>query len=173
MALRFFSDKKRPVHFGSFPLERLARINSEERPNLGDRFGVAIVTTDYAMATDAPLARQPWLRSKGPAWGRGRGFAKSALNLDPFRHRDFADGPHPFETLRRVERPTTHIDEARVPKRADLFARAQFGDMARRSGWRKGRALRAQGGPVGGAAADVGGAGSVAGWHAGGRAETG
>ncbi|MEO0358802.1 MAG: reductive dehalogenase, partial [Pseudomonadota bacterium] len=44
----------------------------------------------------------------------------------------YTDGPHPFETLKRIEKPTTYIDEpnvARVPKRADLFARAQFGDM--------------------------------------------
>ena len=106
-------------------------------PYLGDRFGVAVVTTSYDMAIDAPLvalARQPWLRIKGPAWWLGVGFAKSSLNLDPFARRNFADGPHPFETLKRVDRPTTFIDEshvARVPKRADLFARAQFGDMGK------------------------------------------
>ena len=41
---------------------------------------------------------------------------------------------HPFETLKRVDTPTTYIDEAhvaRVPKRADMFARAQFGDMGK------------------------------------------
>ena len=51
-----------------------------------------------------------------------------------FAKREFALGPHPFETLKRVEAPTTYIDEARVarvPKRADMFARAQFGDMGK------------------------------------------
>jgi reductive dehalogenase len=107
-------------------------------PYLGDRFGVAVITTTYNMGLDAPLvplADQPWLRTKGPAWWLGAGFAKSAFNLDPYARRDFVDGPHPFETLTRVETPTTHIDEAhvaRVPKRADLFARAQFGDMGKK-----------------------------------------
>ena len=106
-------------------------------PYLNDRFGVAALTTDFDLAVDAalrPLSEQPWMRTKGPAWWLGAGFRKSALNADPFRKRDFADGPHPFETLKRVEAPTTYIDEpnvARVPKRADMFARAQFGDMGK------------------------------------------
>jgi hypothetical protein len=57
--------------------------------------------------------------------------------------------PHPFENLKRVETPTTYIDEARVarvPKRTDMFARAQFrghGQKPTRGG--QGRLLRAQG----------------------------
>ena len=49
-----------------------------------------------------------------------------------FATRDFVQSEHPFETLKRVEKPTTFIDEPRVPrvpKRADMFARAQFGDL--------------------------------------------
>ena len=44
-------------------------------------------------------------------------------------------GPHPFERLKRVAAPTTYVDEPnipRVPKRADLFARAQFGDLGKK-----------------------------------------
>ncbi|SFL88176.1 2Fe-2S iron-sulfur cluster-binding protein [Shimia aestuarii] len=106
-------------------------------PWLGRRYGLAVVTTDMALAHDAPLkpmAEQPWFRTQGPAWWLGKGFAKSALNHDPFRNRDYAMGAHPFERLKRVEDPTTYIDEARVarvPKRADMFARAQFGDMGK------------------------------------------
>ncbi len=106
-------------------------------PYLGTRFGVAALTTTFDMAQDAPLvplAEQPWLRTKGPAWWLGAGFRRSALNGDPFEKRNFVDGPHPFETLKRVEEPTTYIDEAnvaRVPKRTDMFARAQFGDMGK------------------------------------------
>ncbi|MEM9974446.1 MAG: reductive dehalogenase domain-containing protein [Pseudomonadota bacterium] len=106
-------------------------------PYVGDRFGVAVVTTDFALAEDAPLApmaEQGWLRTKGPSWWLGAGFRRSVLNGDPFETREFADGPHPFETLKRVEAPTTYIDEARVarvPKRTDMFARAQFGDMGK------------------------------------------
>lgn len=77
---------------------------------------------------------QPWLRTKGPAWRLGAGFVKLALNLAPYKRRRFDDGSHPFETLKRVDTPATHIDEphvVRVPKRTDLFARAQIGDMGK------------------------------------------
>ena len=106
-------------------------------PYLGDRFGVAALTTNMELAPDGPLkplSEQPWLRTKGPAWWLGAGFRRSAINGDPFEKRDFAAGPHKFETLKRVEDPTTYIDEAnvaRVPKRTDMFARAQFGDMGK------------------------------------------
>ena len=56
------------------------------------------------------------------------------MNRDPYTKRRFVDGAHPFERLKRVETPTTYIDEtrvARVPKRTDMFARAQFGDMGK------------------------------------------
>ncbi len=106
-------------------------------PYLGERFGLAALTTTFEMEVDQPLApaeRQPWFRTRGPSWWVGTTSARSALNGNPFDKRDFRDGPHPFETLKRVETPTTYIDEARVarvPKRADMFARAQFGDMGK------------------------------------------
>ncbi len=106
-------------------------------PYLGTRFGLAAVTTDMALAPDAPLAplpRQRGWRSHGPAWWLGKGTAKSALNRDPYARRRYVDGAQPFERLKRVEDPTTYIDEPnvpRVPKRTDMFARAQFGDMGK------------------------------------------
>ncbi|MEM9197879.1 MAG: reductive dehalogenase domain-containing protein, partial [Pseudomonadota bacterium] len=104
-------------------------------PFLGARFGLAVVTTALEIAPDRPLAdRQPWLETKGPAWWLGTASGLGARNRDPFARRDFADGPHPFETLKRVKDPTTYIDEPnvpRVPKRTDMFARAQFGDMGK------------------------------------------
>ena len=139
-------------------------------PYLGDRFGVAVVTTDFDLAHDLPLLpveQQPTLQIKGPRWWLGKGSRRSALNGDPFAKRAFKDGPHPFETLKRVEDPTTYIDEARVarvPKRADMFARAQFGDMG------KPNQAAATGGfyvrkaaPSNGTAADAGGLCVVAG----------
>ncbi|WP_373635609.1 2Fe-2S iron-sulfur cluster-binding protein [Yoonia sp. SS1-5] len=105
-------------------------------PYIGQRFGLAAITTNFALAPDQPLApkaAQP--RSAfGIAWKFGKGFAKNAMNAVPFAKRRFVDGAHPFETLKRVDDPTTYIDEARVarvPKRADMFARAQFGDMGK------------------------------------------
>ncbi len=106
-------------------------------PWLGKQFGLAAVTTEMEIAHDLPLlpmSQQPWIRTQGPAWWLGTGFAKNALNRDPFAKRRYMDGAHPFEKLNRVDEPTTYIDEenvARVPKRADMFARAQFGDMGK------------------------------------------
>ncbi|MDU9005969.1 2Fe-2S iron-sulfur cluster-binding protein [Sedimentitalea todarodis] len=95
-------------------------------PFVGSRFTIAVVTTEFEMQTDLPLA---------PSSGDKPLIKRSALAENPFENRDFAEGGHPFETLRRVAKPTTYIDEdrvARVPKRADMFARAQFGEMGKR-----------------------------------------
>ncbi|MBF9029635.1 2Fe-2S iron-sulfur cluster binding domain-containing protein [Rhodobacterales bacterium HKCCE3408] len=106
-------------------------------PFVGDRFGVAVITTEFELTHDAPLgplAAQPFWAVKGPGWWLGTASRRSALNGDPYARRRFVDGPHPFETLKRVDDPTTYIDEARVarvPKRTDMFARAQFGDMGK------------------------------------------
>ncbi|MEM7615979.1 MAG: reductive dehalogenase domain-containing protein, partial [Pseudomonadota bacterium] len=107
-----------------------------DAPYLGPRFGLAAVTTTFAMAPDRPLkprAQQP-KSAFGLAWTLGKGTAKSARTLTPFADRRYVDGAHPFETLTRTDTPTTYIDEAhvaRVPKRTDMFARAQFGDMGK------------------------------------------
>src|SRR6056297_1519850 len=107
-----------------------------DNPWLGDRFGVAVVTTSFDLAHDAPLSPdQPKSLTQGLAWKLGTQSARSGLNTNPFDSRRYVDGPHPFETLKRVDTPTTYIDEPnvpRVPKRADLFARAQFGDMGKK-----------------------------------------
>ncbi len=106
-------------------------------PFVGEDFGLGAITCRMDLAVDHPLAppsKQSWFHSKGPAWWLGTGGSKTAWNRDPDRRRRFVDGPHPFETLKRVDKPTTFIDEprvARVPKRTDMFARAQFGDMGK------------------------------------------
>ncbi len=103
-------------------------------PWLGPRFGLAAVTTTMEIAHDRPLAplSQQGRALRGLGWKLGIGHAKSALNRDPYARRRYVDGAQPFERLKRVDQPTTYIDEAnvaRVPKRADMFARAQFGDL--------------------------------------------
>ena len=107
-----------------------------QNPWLDDRFGVAVVTTSFDLAHDAPLAKhQSRSATHGLSWKVGKGTQRSALNGNPFEKRRYVDGPHPFETLKRVDTPTTYIDEPnvpRVPKRADMFARTQFGDMGKK-----------------------------------------
>ena len=102
-------------------------------PWLGGRFGLAAVTTDMLLAFDQPLAAyQPTSAVNCLDWVLGRHGGASRTNHDPYAGRDYVSGAYPFETLKRVDTPTTYIDEpniARVPKRTDMFARAQFGDM--------------------------------------------
>jgi reductive dehalogenase len=101
-------------------------------PFVGERFGLAAVTTTFELKPDRPLA--PIQPAPGPRWWAGYRTRKGAFNGDPYRRRRFVDGPHPFETLKRRGTPTTFIDEPRVPrvpKRTDMFARAQFGDMGK------------------------------------------
>ncbi len=114
-------------------------------PYLGTRFGLGAITTTFELAPDKPLAPirslslRDRLRSHGPAWllggsKLGKGFAKNAFNAKPYAKRQFKDGAYPFERIKRVEKPTTFIDDirvARVPKRTDMFARAIFGDMGK------------------------------------------
>ena len=107
-------------------------------PYLGTRFSVSAVTCELKLQPDTPLvsmADQPKNKTHGIAWKLGKGFAKNAGNREPYAKRRFVDGAHPFEKLKRIEEPTTYLDEEnipRVPKRADLFARAQFGDLGKK-----------------------------------------
>ncbi|TMM51273.1 4Fe-4S double cluster binding domain-containing protein [Sulfitobacter sabulilitoris] len=107
-------------------------------PWIGPRFGLSVVTTDLALAPDRPLAPradQPAGALHGPVWALGLHGGLSARTHDPYARRDFAAGAHPFERLTRRDTPTTHIDEPnipRIPKRTDMFARGQFGDMGPR-----------------------------------------
>ena len=118
----------------------LATIEGGElvNPYIGSRFGIGALTTNFPMAPDEPLvpfSEQP-KSAFGLAWKMGKGFSKSASNNQPYAKRRFVDGAHPFETLKRVDKTTTFIDEprvARVPKRTDMFARAQFGDMGKQT----------------------------------------
>ncbi len=108
-----------------------------QNPYVGKRFGLSVVTTTFELAADRPLAasdQQPRARTHGLAWKLGKGFAKNAFNQTRYAKRRYMDGEQPFEKLKRSDKPTTFIDEdrvARVPKRTDMFARAQFGDMGK------------------------------------------
>ena len=104
-------------------------------PFIDRQFGLAVISTNMSLAHDLPLApkaEQPASLLSALSWKVGYHSSKSAFNQDPFKSRDYKDSTMPLETLKRVDKPTTYMDEAnipRVPKRADMFARAQFGDM--------------------------------------------
>jgi reductive dehalogenase len=114
-------------------LEQLAVLSglciAQNNPFIGNRFGLAVVTTNLELAPDAPLAN-----NRRPPWWAGLGTLKSAFQREAFAKREYRQGAWPFETLTRQEQPTTFIDHERVPrfpKRADFFARALFGDLGK------------------------------------------
>jgi len=106
-------------------------------PFIGDRFGLAAVTTTLQIKADLPLAKQgiaDRIRSKGPAWWLGWWSHKNAGNYLPFRKRLFRDSQFPLEKLQTREQPTTFMDVSRiprVPKRADFFQRSFIGDLGK------------------------------------------
>jgi len=110
-------------------------------PFIGNAFSLAVVSTDYALACDEPLAAgalngralRYWWGINGAISGRERNRrARRASHLSRY----------PMETVKRVERPTTLIlDEEvpRVPKRAAFFQRALHGDLGERARGERGR----------------------------------
>ena len=95
-------------------------------------FRIAVVTTDYPLATDLPIAPEASL-----AWPDADAYMGVAGTRPGFEDAELARRPvhwgrYPMERIRRVEQPTTLVlrDEiTRVPKRADLFTRALAGDL--------------------------------------------
>ncbi len=115
----------------------LAKNSQLYNPFVQNKFGLAAVTTDLELQPDSPLYDNgdgQGVLSDKLAWRLGIGTGRSKGTTLPYKDREFRLGPHPFENLKRVDVPTTFIDEARVPrfpKRADFFARALFGDMGK------------------------------------------
>ena len=120
-------------------LERLAVVSGVavrrdggiSSPYLDDQFAIAAVTTSYQLALDTPLATGH-RKVKGKAFRRGINGAVSGKEWARREKRASHLSRYPMEQLKRVERPTTLIldDEIpRVPKRANFFTRAGFGDL--------------------------------------------
>ncbi|WP_343231126.1 2Fe-2S iron-sulfur cluster-binding protein [Thalassovita aquimarina] len=102
-------------------------------PFLGGRFGLAVVTTTLDIAPDRPI--DPHAKAPGGLkWRLGYGSGRSKKTAIPYEGRSFHLGPYPFEKLKRVDRPTTYMDEENIPrpsKRADFFARTLYGDLGK------------------------------------------
>jgi reductive dehalogenase len=129
---------------GDVDLERLTvmaglGVRSGDRilnPFLDVRYSICAVTTDYELATDEPLDPHAALKAKGISYWLGIGGATSGLerwrqNSRPTHLSKFA-----METVDRVDRPTTLIIDAevpRVPKRASFFDRALHGDLGEKT----------------------------------------
>jgi ferredoxin len=98
-------------------------------------FSIAVVTTDYELETDRPLASSA-LSAKGLAYWFGQGGATSGRERHRRNARATHLGDYPMETVKRVDKPTTLILDDEVPqvsKRATFFDRALRGDLGDKS----------------------------------------
>jgi ferredoxin len=110
-------------------------------PYLGDAYGIAVVTTDYVINVDQPLSSSV-KSGKGIGYWLGLGSAVPGIEWGRREKRATHLSAYPMETVTQVDRPTTLIiDEEvpRVPKRAEFFARSEFGDLGEKSRVERGR----------------------------------
>ena len=104
-------------------------------PFLGDNFAVTAVTTNYLLNVDKPLAYSS-KDGKGLGYWLGLGSAVPGIEWERRAKRATHLSAYPMETVKRVDRPTTLIidkEVPRVPKRAEFFARSEFGDLGEKS----------------------------------------
>ncbi|MFN3349365.1 Fe-S protein [Pseudorhodoplanes sp.] len=113
-------------------------------PYLGRNFSIAAIATDYALATDTPLAqaalRRGLMRRLADWWGKDG--AQSGRERARRMRRATHLSRYPMEQVKRIDRPTTLIidDEVpRVPKRAAFFQRALHGDLGDKAKGERGR----------------------------------
>jgi ferredoxin len=99
-------------------------------------FRIAVVTTDYALASDLPIAAYASLSWPDAAAYMGEPGTRPGFEDDELARRPVHLGRYAMERIRRVDDPTTLVlrDEIRrVPKRADLFTRALAGDLGEKA----------------------------------------
>ncbi len=92
-------------------------------------FRLGVVTTDFEMACDLPLASLDW--PSADAYLGKPGTRPGWTEAEEAR-RPVHMGRYEMERIRRVEEPTTLVlreEIKRMPKRADLFSRALAGDL--------------------------------------------
>ena len=100
-------------------------------PYIGGDFALAVVTTDYPLASDRPLHVDA-LNARTFAYWWGQNGAQSGRERNRRARRATHLSRYPMEQVKRIARPSTLIldDEVpRVPKRAAFFQRALHGDL--------------------------------------------
>ncbi|MBT5940272.1 MAG: 4Fe-4S dicluster domain-containing protein [Rhodospirillaceae bacterium] len=104
-------------------------------PYLETRFAVAVIMTNYALATDLPLHASA-RNGKNLSYQLGLAGAISGLERWRQKRRPSHLGAYPVETLKRVPRLTTEVfdDEVpRVPSRTNMYVRTAFGDLSKKA----------------------------------------
>ena len=101
-------------------------------PFVDEAFSLCVVSTDYGLAVDRPLAAGAAGASRKFGYWLGRNGARSGRERNRRARRRTDLGPFAMETVKRVDRPTTLIADDEVPrvsKRASFFERALQGDL--------------------------------------------
>ena len=105
-------------------------------PYIDGGFTVAVVSTNYILACDTPLAAASAAAARNKAYRKGINGATSGRERARREKRKSHDSRYPMEQVKRIDRPTTLIldDEVpRVPKRGAFFERALQGDLGEKS----------------------------------------
>ena len=105
-------------------------------PYLTRGFRLGVVTTDYAMACDLPLATEGPLTPNDPAVRMGAAGTRPEWWDAEQAKRPLHLGRYPMEKIKRADTPSTLVLEdeiKRVPKRGDFFKRAQSGDLGEKA----------------------------------------
>ena len=103
-------------------------------PYIGREFSLAVISTDYPLETDTPLAAGAKAGGFRYWWGRNGATSGRERRRRAKRRSDLSR--YPMESVKRADKTTTLIleDEVpRVPKRAAFFERALQGDLGAKS----------------------------------------
>ena len=104
-------------------------------PFIETGFTIVVVSTNYELACDTPLAASA-ANARDKAYWKGINGATSGRERSRRTKRKSHDSRYPMEQVKRIDRPTTLIidDEVpRVPKRAAFFERSLQGDLGDKS----------------------------------------
>lgn len=99
-------------------------------------FRIGVITTDYPLATDLPIAPHASLDWPDAETYMGAPGTRPGFEDDELAKRPVHMGRYAMERIRRVDEPTTLVlreEITRVPKRADLFTRALAGDLGEKA----------------------------------------
>lgn len=99
-------------------------------------FRIAVVTTDYPLAIDLPIATDASLDWPDAETYTGTPGTRPGFEDEELAKRPVHMGRYAMERIRRVDEPTTLVlreEITRVPKRADLFTRALAGDLGEKA----------------------------------------
>jgi ferredoxin len=111
---------------------RATELHELVAPYLRRGFRVGVVSCDYELKPDLPLAHDGPLEPDDASVQMGVGGTLPAWRYETEESRPLHLGRYPMETIKRIDEPTTLVireEIQRIPKRGDFFKRAAAGDL--------------------------------------------